>query len=29
MGVTAARGEEKRFERWTRTSAAVLARLGV
>jgi hypothetical protein len=29
MGVTAARGEEEWFDRWTRTAAAVLARLGV
>jgi aminoglycoside phosphotransferase (APT) family kinase protein len=29
MGVTAARGEQEWFDRWTRTAAAVLARLGV
>ena len=29
MGVTATRGEHEWFDRWTRTAAAVLARLGV
>ena len=29
LGVTAARGEQDRFDRWTRAAAAVLTRLGV